>query len=344
MTLGPVMLDLQGLQLLEEEKDLLKHPSVGGVILFARNFESPQQLQALTRAIHETRTPRLLIAVDQEGGRVQRFREGFTHLPAVAELGLLYTHERRHALLLAEITGWLMASELLACGVDLSFAPVLDLNKEQSEVIGDRAFHQQAEVVADLAHAYQHGMLRAGMQPVGKHFPGHGSVIADSHLSLPVDTRGYPDVRMDDLIVFERMVHYGINALMTAHIQYPHIDEQIVSYSRFWLEQVLRGELNYQGAIFSDDLSMEAAAGAGDYPARARTALDAGCDMVLVCNHPQQAIEVVQDLAEDSNPVSGIRLAHLHGHRHITWDELHDNIHWSQAVAMVHGYANNQDS
>lgn len=338
MTLGPVMLDLQGLTLLVEEKELLQHPSVGGVILFARNYESPRQLQVLTQAIHEARQPRLLIAVDQEGGRVQRCRIGFTRLPPVAELGLLYKKERKHALLLADITGWLMSSELLACGVDLSFAPVLDLAKEESQVIGDRAFHREPEVVAELAHAYQHGMLRAGMQPVGKHFPGHGSVIADSHLELPVDTRNYTDIRMDDLLSFERMVHYGINALMTAHIHYPAVDPYIVSYSKFWLEDVLRTELNYQGAIFSDDLSMEAAAVAGSYPNRAHAALDAGCDMILVCNHPSQAIEVVQEIKENCNPASGLRLAHLHGQQHITWDELHDNIHWSQAVAMVKTY------
>jgi len=313
MSIGPVMVDLRGVELLPEERDLLRHPAVGGVILFSRNYESAEQVGALARAIHALREPPLLVAVDQEGGRVQRFRDGFFRLPAVGRLGDLYDMDRQRALRLAQEAGWLMASEILSVGVDLSFAPVLDLDLGISTVIGDRAFHRRPGPVAELALAYQRGMHEAGMATVGKHFPGHGGVAADSHLSLPEDPRALVDLQMKDLIPFERLIHNGLNAVMAAHVLYPQVDAQPAGFSRRWLSGVLRGQLGFQGVIFSDDLSMGGAEWAGDYPQRARMALEAGCDMVLVCNQPEHAALVVESLAGYSDPAAQLRLARMHG-------------------------------
>ena len=338
MSLGPVMVDLAGTELGEAERARLLHPQVGGVILFSRNYASPTQLAGLITEIHALRHPRLLVAVDQEGGRVQRFRDDFTRLPPVARLGSVYDTDRARALELAEQTGWLMASELRALGVDLSFAPVLDLDRGLCPVIGDRAFHRRPEAVAQLAHAYQRGMYRAGMQAVGKHFPGHGAVKEDSHLALPADARTYVDIRMEDLIPFERLIHQDLSGIMVAHVCYPQADARPAGFSAFWLKAVLRGELGFQGVIFSDDLSMAAAEEAGDYPARARAALAAGCDMVLVCNNPEAADRVLESLAGFQDPAAHARLARLHGKMSTDWEELHRQPTWKQAVAEVQGY------
>lgn len=313
MSIGPVMVDLQGVELLPEERDMLRHPAVGGVILFSRNYESAEQVRALADAVHGLREPPLLVAVDQEGGRVQRFRDGFFRLPAVGRIGALYDLDRQRALRLAQEAGWLMASEILSVGVDLSFAPVLDLDLGVSTVIGDRAFHRRPAAVAELALAYQRGMHEAGMATVGKHFPGHGGVAADSHLSLPEDPRALVDLQMKDLIPFERLIHNGLNAVMAAHVLYPQVDAQPAGFSRRWLTDVLRAQLGFQGTIFSDDLSMGGAEWAGDYPQRARMALEAGCDMVLVCNQPQHAAQVVESLAGYNDPAAHLRLARMHG-------------------------------
>ena len=226
VSLGPLILGLEGLELSAEEQRLLRHPLVGGIILFSRNYQSAEQVAALIAAVHSLRQPRLLVAVDHEGGRVQRFREGFTALPAVRRLGEVYDQNPAGAKRLARVSGWLMATELRAVGVDFSFAPVLDLDRGVSRVIGDRAFHHDPEVVADLAHAYMSGMQKAGMEAVGKHFPGHGAVEADSHLELPVDERSYVDIAAEDLLVFKRMVHYGLAGVMPAHVVYPGVDSQ----------------------------------------------------------------------------------------------------------------------
>lgn len=338
MSLGPVMLGLGGLRLDAEERELLRHPRVGGVILFSRNYADPDQLAALTTEIHALRHPRLLIGVDHEGGRVQRFREGFTRLPPVRALGAIYDVDRMRAKALARVSGWLMAAELRACGVDFSFAPVLDLDVGASTVIGDRAFHGNPEAVADLAHAYLSGMQKAGMDGVGKHFPGHGHVQADSHHELPVDRRRYADIAACDLVAFERMVHYGLAAVMPAHVLYPQVDDRPAGFSPVWLREVLRGRLGFQGAIFSDDLDMAGAHVAGGPLARAEAALAAGCDMVLACNDRDAALAIVRGLADPADPAAQLRLVRLHGRGRLARAELQVSEPWQRAVRLVADY------
>ena len=335
MSLGPVMLDVAGFELTSEERERLYHPLTGGVILFGRNYQSPEQIEALVRSIHDLRQPPLLVAVDHEGGRVQRFREGFTALPAVARFGEVWDENPARGRRLAETAGWLMATELRVVGVDFSFAPVLDVNRGISRVIGDRAFHASPETVADLAHAYMTGMHRAGMAATGKHFPGHGGVEADSHVAVPVDERSYQDIYMEDIVPFERMVHFGLEGIMPAHVIYPRVDPHPAGFSRFWLQQVLRGELGFEGVIFSDDLSMEGAKVAGGVVARAQAALDAGCDMVLVCNDPAAAGELLHGLGRFDNPAARLRLARMHGRPSITRAALLADAGYREAVRAV---------
>lgn len=335
MSLGPVMVDLRGLELQAEEREMLQHPAVGGVILFSRNYDSPRQLDELARCVHAVRQPPLLVAVDQEGGRVQRFRDGFFRLPPVGHFGEIYNQDADRARYLAREAGWLMASEVLSVNVDLSFAPVLDLDRGISTVIGDRAFHRDAEVVTELALAYQRGMHEAGMASVGKHFPGHGGVAADSHQRLPEDPRRYADLELEDLVPFQRLVRSGLNGIMVAHVLYPQIDAQPAGFSRHWLQTLLRQSLGFQGAVFSDDLSMGGAEWAGDYPQRARLALQAGCDMVLVCNQPECAARVVESLVDYRDPAAQLRLARLHGRRFHDPGALHRNERWQTAVRLL---------
>ena len=338
MALGPVMVGVEGLELTAEERDLLSHPLVGGVILFARNYQSPEQVAALTTAIHALRQPRLLVAVDHEGGRVQRFRDGFTRLPAVRRLGQIYDQDPMRAKQLARVTGWLMAAELRAVGVDLSFAPVLDLDHGVSGIIGDRAFHSDPEIVADLAHAYMSGMQKAGMEAVGKHFPGHGGIAADSNLELPVDPRPWDELAQRDLLAFERMIHYGLPALMPAHVLYPQVDPRPAGFSSRWLQDILRRHLEFQGVIFSDDLDMVGAHEAGGPPERAAAALAAGCDMVLACNDRRAAIAIVEQLRRTPDPVAQVRLIRLHGRGHLTLSHLRHSPVWQRASRLVQDY------
>lgn len=279
---GPLIMDVAGLSLTGEDRLVLEHPFIGGVILFSRNYQSPEQVTELIREIRAIRAD-LLIAVDQEGGRVQRFKSALTRLPPMATLGRLYDHNPQVALSYATELAWLMASEMLALGVDISFAPVLDLAYGVSSVIGDRAFHDSPSTVAKLAGAYIKGMKQAGMAATGKHFPGHGAVAADSHLELPVDSRELDDIRKKDLQPFVLLADQ-LAAIMPAHIVYERVDANPAGFSDVWLQSVLRQELGFKGLIFSDDLSMKGATIAGDYSARAGQALRAGCDMILLCN------------------------------------------------------------
>ncbi len=285
--LGPVMLDLLGQSMNAEEKEKLSHPAAGGIILFTRNYENPQQLASLVQAIRALR-PELLIAVDHEGGRVQRFRQGFTHLPPAARYAQRLAGEE--LLQTLEAAGWLMASELRAVGVDFSFAPVLDVDCGVSQIIGDRSFSGDPKQAGDYALAFARGMRRAGMASVGKHFPGHGAVALDSHLALPEDPRHFDEIAARDLLPFRKLIAEGLEGVMPAHVVYPKVDDKPAGFSHHWIENVLRKELGFGGAVFSDDLSMEgAAAYAGGHVDRARLAIEAGCDMVLVCNQPQAA-------------------------------------------------------
>ncbi len=335
MSLGPVMLDLVGTSITAQEREMLLHPQAGGVILFTRNYESPEQINALIQEIHALRTPHLLVAVDHEGGRVQRFRDGFTHIPPATTYGKHYAKDKKQAKQFARECGWLMAAECRAVGIDMSFAPVLDIGTGLSGVIGDRAYHAKPEIIAELAHEYMLGMHKAGMQATGKHFPGHGSVKEDSHTAHPVDQRSLNDIMMEDIVPFERMIHFGLAAVMPAHVVYPAIDDKPAGYSQIWLQEILRQKLNFQGVIFSDDLSMEAAGIVGDFSTRANTALNAGCDMVLVCNHSEAAQQVLESLEGYSNPVSQMRLVRMHGRGDINRQELMASTHWKMIVDKI---------
>ena len=307
------MLDIAGTALDDADRARLSHPQVGGVILFSRNYRDGDQLTRLCAEIHALRDPRLVIAVDQEGGRVQRFRDGFQALPAMGHLGDLYDQEPRQAIRLAETFAWMMATELLVHGVDLSFAPVLDIGDPVSSVIGDRAFHRDPEAICHLANAWVRGMRRAGMEAVGKHFPGHGSVEGDSHHVMPFDRRPLERIEALDLVPFRRVIDTHLAGIMMAHVIYENVDARAAGYSKYWIETVLRDQLGFEGIVFSDDLSMSGAEVAGGYPERARAALDAGCDILLVCNNPQGADEVLESLDGYSNPASQMRMVRMHG-------------------------------
>ena len=343
--LGPLMIDVAGTTLSAEDREVLRHPLVCGVILFARNFEHAEQLSVLCREISDLRDPRLLIAVDQEGGRVQRFRHQFTPLPPMASIGEVFDRAPEDGRELAKECAWLMASELRACGIDFSFAPVLDLQTAESRIIGNRAFHSDPNTVVTLARAYLGGIHEAGMSAVGKHFPGHGCVAADSHHELPHDTRDMMDIEHRDLIPFRALASSGIEGMMMAHIRYPNIDPDVAGYSRYWIGQILRNELRYEGVIFSDDLSMEGAAISDSYEERARLALDAGCDVLLVCNHRSAAIEVIDALDASvgspargpaaysaTHPATQARLIRMRSRgRAPTRDELRADSRWQEA-------------
>ncbi|MDQ8033327.1 MAG: beta-N-acetylhexosaminidase [Bordetella sp.] len=309
---GPVMVDVAGTRLTGEEKTRLRNPLVGGVILFARNFESRAQLTELTQRIHDARGEPLLIAVDHEGGRVQRFREdGFTPLPPMAALGRVWDRDPLAGMRAATEVGYVLAAELRACGVDMSFTPVLDLDYGVSKVIGDRAFHRDPRVVALLARALAQGLAQAGMTACGKHFPGHGFVGADSHHEIPVDPRSLERILKEDAAPYEWLGDGVIPSVMPAHVIYPKVDKHPAGFSRRWVQDILRTRLRYDGVVFSDDLTMEGASVAGDILARAEAALDAGCDMVLVCNRPDLADELLARLKVVHEPASVERIRRL---------------------------------
>lgn len=336
MSLGPIMLDLRGQVLERDEQEILKHPLVGGVILFSRNYDNPAQVAELCALIHAVRNPPLLVAVDHEGGRVQRFHEGFTALPPCRCYGEEYDIDQGKGMHLSEEGGWLMAAELLSVGVDFSFAPVLDLDKGISRVIGDRAFHGNEDVATILAQRFMRGMKAAGMAAVGKHYPGHGSVEEDSHYEISVDKRRYEDIVMSDLLPFERLINSGLAAIMPAHVIYPEVDDKPAGFSITWLQDILRKQLRFQGVIFSDDIGMAAAGVAGDYSDRAGAALQAGCDMVLACNNQDAAIEVLERLKITPNPASQARFMRMHGRgAGISLDELQSSERWRSVAGRI---------
>jgi len=319
MAYGRLMLDLAGTELTAEEQQILQSPQVGGVILFARNIQSREQVTALNAQIRQA-SANLLIAVDQEGGRVQRLRDGFTPLPPMQLLADSVVQNPEVGVQLVRDTGWLMASEVLACGFDISFAPVLDVDRDTSSIIGDRAFSDQPETVITLAQAFIEGMNEAGMAATGKHFPGHGGIVADSHLEAPVDHRSWQQLLDHDLKPFVALSKQ-LAGVMPAHITFPAVDPDSVGFSGFWLQQVLRQQLSFDGVIFSDDLSMKGADVAGGYIDKAQLALNAGCDMILVCNCPEGAREVLQ-MMEHRSLAGSDRIASMGATKSVDWDKL----------------------
>lgn len=330
---GPVMLDVVGTTLSADDIRRIQHPLTGGVILFARNYTDRAQLTALTAAIHAAR-PGIVIAVDHEGGRVQRFKtDGFTHLPAMRKLGALWDKDVLAATKAATDVGYVLAAELRACGVDLSFTPVLDLDYGASGVIGDRAFHRDARVVTMLAKSLNHGLMLAGMLNCGKHFPGHGFVKADSHLEIPVDERELKQILAEDAAPYD-WLGLSLAGVMPAHVIYPKVDKHPAGFSRKWLT-MLRKDFGFEGLIFSDDLSMEGASVAGSVIDGAHAALKAGCDMVLICNSPDKADQLLAGLQlKDSKATqeSAQRIAALTPQSPaLTWDALQQDARYLAA-------------
>ncbi len=311
--IGPLMLDVGGLELTAEDREVLAHPLVGGVILFTRNYRDADQLRALCAGILDIkRDPRLLLAVDHEGGRVQRFRMGFSRIPAMRSLGKLYEESAKAAIDEAQAHGYTIGSELGSYGIDLCFAPVLDRDIGVSGVIGDRAFATRIDVIVELARAFRAGLNRAGMAATGKHFPGHGAVAADSHLELPVDRRSLPEIERTELAPFRPLIDDGIESLMMAHVRYTAVDQIPASLSRRWIAGTLRRKLKFRGAVFCDDVIMNGAAVVGTVAERARLALSSGCDMLPVCNDRTASIRLLDELRDVArSPARSRRLATL---------------------------------
>ncbi len=326
-TIGPVMIDIEGQTLSQYDKEKIRHPNTGAIILFSRNYDNPQQVNELIKQIRATKNSELLIAVDQEGGRVQRFQNGFTRLPPA----MTYINQPE----LVEPAGWLMAVELLAVGVDFSFAPVLDIDTGISDIIGNRSFSQDRHLVTEYASQFRKGMCRAGMAATGKHFPGHGAVALDSHLALPVDDRDLDSIRNKDLMPFKHLIAEGLEAVMPAHVVYPAVDELPAGFSYKWIQQILRNELQFDGAVFSDDLSMEGAASAGNFTERAHLAQQAGCDMVLVCNNPAAAEQVLDSIPVTHNPERERRLKNMLSKKHISRSSLLTSPPWQQVSKKI---------
>ncbi|MFL2850823.1 MAG: beta-N-acetylhexosaminidase [Pseudohongiellaceae bacterium] len=335
---GVLMLDLEGTSISSFEYDLLQRRSVGGLILFSRNYESPLQLKELIAAVRECRKE-LLIAVDQEGGRVQRFREGFLKLPALQLIGEAVAENKKRGLEVAKQCGWAMAAEVLHYGLDLSFAPVLDLLTTKSQVIGDRAFANNADALVLTASSYIDGMNAAGMKATGKHFPGHGTVEADSHIELPCDDRTSEELLNNDYRVFAELAP-KLGALMPAHVRYPAVDENCAGYSTLWIQEKIRDELKFEGVVFSDDLSMTAAHGAGDAADRAALALNAGCDMILVCNDRAAALNVA-DWIEFSGIEGHSRISGMRSEPAAEISDLYNEPKWHAAKDMVASLTSN---
>ncbi len=337
--LGPLMVDIDGQDLTAGDVEILIHPAVGGVILFARNFESPAQIRGLCARLRGLRDPPLLIAVDQEGGRVQRFRNGFTRLPAPRTLGRCYADDPEKALRLARMFGWLLATEVCAVGVDFSFAPVLDLDTGACAAIGDRALHGGPRVVAALGVEVARGIVHAGSHAVAKHFPGHGHVNVDSHLETPIDTRPYAQVLQKDLVPFLEVIQNDVAGIMPAHVVFPATDGVSAVFSRRWIEEILRGQLGFRGAVFSDDLSMGGAVVGGSVLQRVRAALAAGCDMALLCNDRAAVCQVLEPLAGDGPYVLPKRVRSMRGASRRAWPDRSRPGPWRDAIDAISSLA-----
>ena len=335
-TLGPIVVDLLGQTLTEDDKQRILHPLTGGVIIFGRNFKSRVQITRLIRSIRALRA-HLLISVDHEGGRVQRFKtDGFTHLPSMRVLGQLWVADPLNAMRVTTAAGFVLAAELRAVGVDYSYTPVLDLDYGESTVIGDRAFSHDARVVTMLAKALQHGLLQAGMKSCGKHFPGHGFVAADSHTDMPVDQRSLKKIMADDVLPYQ-MLMQDLAAVMPAHVVYPKVDAQAAGFSSTWLG-MLREQLGFTGAIVSDDLSMAGAALLyPDVVERVKVALDAGCDQVLICNRPHDVDAALNGLP--SSYLKSVKAPRLEGLRAmgeaLSWSSLQKDAHYLNAKKII---------
>lgn len=330
MSLGPLMVDVAGFVLTAEDRELLRHPLVGSVILFTRNYQDPEQLAALVADIRGLRAPPLLVAVDHEGGRVQRFRKGFSVLPPARRIGQEYDQDAKQGLAMARELAWLMAAELRAVGIDFSFAPCVDLDYGVSEIIGDRAFHAEAGSVSDLALATVAGMREAGMAATAKHFPGHGAVVADSHLALPVDRRELADLTAD-LTPYRRLIPNDLAAVMMGHVLFPAVDTVPASFSRRWVADILRGELDFRGVVFADDLTMEGASAMGGVVERAEAALAAGCDVLPVCNRRDRVIALLDGLKSQPGPASQMRVLRMRGKESPSRAELAASRRYQQA-------------
>lgn len=330
---GPVMIDLKSAEIDSEEREMLKHPACGGVILFSRNIENPKQVASLNAQIRNI-SPHLLLAVDQEGGRVQRLKDGFTILPPLREIDKSATNqEMREQLLKAHAT--IMVLETLSVGFDFSFTPVLDIATELSRVIGDRAFHESPEEVALLGDIYIQQMSSLGMSATGKHFPGHGTVEADSHVEVPVDRRALKEIESADLVPFAKLAK-KLGAIMPAHVVYPDADELPAGFSPYWLQEVLRKKYAFTGVIFSDDLSMKGAEQVGNFKARADAALHAGCDMVLVCNDSSAAGDTLEHLVNFKNDESAKRLLSMRAKPHkLQHDLLSIDTRWKASKQQL---------
>lgn len=333
LPLGALMLDIEGDCLTVDDRRRLLHPAVGGVILFRRNFVSVAQITKLIDAIKALREPELIVAVDHEGGRVQRFIEGFTRLPAMRNLGDVYERQGVQAACnAAEQTGWVLAAQLRGVGVDLSFTPVLDLDWGACAVIGNRSFHGNPTVVSILAAALQRGLARGGMAACGKHFPGHGAVGGDSHHTLPHDERDFATIQAQDLYPFKTMIQAGLASLMPAHVLYPKVDSQPAGFSTIWLKDILRQQMGFDGMVFSDDLTMEGAAGGGTIQERTQAALMSGCDVVLVCNRPDLLDTLLADFPTVDNPNLAQRWQKIRGRK---IEDLSDNMDFQAACTTV---------
>lgn len=336
-SIGAIIIDIEGLCLTSEDIELLQHPNLGGIIFFARNYESPQQLLALTQQIKAIR-PNCLICVDQEGGRVQRFTKGLSKLPSMNELGQLIDEKKSNLTQVGQVAtqlGELMAMELRSLGVDLSFAPVLDLATDLNPVVKQRAIHSDAKIVAELANYYVQGMQKTGMAACGKHFPGHGHVSADSHLSLPIDERNFDDIA-NDLIPFEFLIKNQIQAIMPGHLLFPNINREPAVFSGYWLQTVLREQLGFSGTIVSDDLNMQATKDIGDMSECAKQALAAGCDYVLVCNNRPEAEKVLDNVEVSfADDIVARRLALFPKQSIPSWNDLSNNVVWQRAQTAL---------